>query len=320
MQLSAEQAFWLPLSNPKSEQLDVTQIPVEIEVPKELPKVSLVKKSFQKLKNHLASFYKVVKVRTTPDAITEGSWGFKHTKHVFKEEVIPFINSLRASFKDFENGLHSGLNEVKTIFNQMKAVVEQCYVDKKYFCIQKKELSLDNYRLLDHIICQDVMNIMMHADSVPINVLPKNNKCLMDDNLESELLIKENDHLFEILLSQHIVQICVNSIATLTNYAKMEHDYIDEYSENLVLKAELAKKEKMVEKKFFDKVEKNVVEKDATQNKAKVIALRMFKLDLEPLAPIVLKNRDTHIDYIKHSQEHADTLQEIFEHARALDL
>ncbi|GJT78747.1 hypothetical protein Tco_1045472 [Tanacetum coccineum] len=70
------------------------------------------------------SFDKVVKVRTTPDAITEGSWGFEHTKKVFKEEVIPFINSLRVSFKDFENGLHNELNEVKTVFNQMEAAVD----------------------------------------------------------------------------------------------------------------------------------------------------------------------------------------------------
>ncbi|GKB88267.1 uncharacterized mitochondrial protein-like protein, partial [Tanacetum coccineum] len=62
------------------------------------------------------------------------------------------------------------LNEVKTVFNQMKAAVEQCSVDKKYFDIQKKELSLDNDRLLDHIICQDVLNIVMHVDSVHVNV------------------------------------------------------------------------------------------------------------------------------------------------------
>ncbi|GKB18606.1 retrovirus-related pol polyprotein from transposon TNT 1-94 [Tanacetum coccineum] len=197
----------------------------------------------------------------------------------------------------------------------------------------------------------------------------------------SDVLYKENDHLFELLLSQDIVQICVNSLATLTNYAKMEQDYIDEYSENLVLKAELAKKEKMVEKKFFDEVVlrcsrlenrnvnlklklqhqkesflnnrsfnnqhapeilkffkinewqakldvkdvsianlrkhiesikgKNVVDNDVQLKNHKVIAPGMFKLDLESLAPKVLKNRDAHIDYIKHSQEHADTLQEI---------
>ncbi|GJX03749.1 retrovirus-related pol polyprotein from transposon TNT 1-94 [Tanacetum coccineum] len=44
----------------------------------------------------------------------------------------------------------------------------------------------------------------------------------------------------------------------------------------------------------------------------------MFKIDLEPLALKVLNNRDAHTDHIKHSQEHADTLYEIVEHARDL--
>ncbi|GKE13709.1 hypothetical protein Tco_1421286, partial [Tanacetum coccineum] len=61
-----------------------------------------------------------------------------------------------------------------------------------------------------------------------------------------------------------------------------------------------------------------MVEKDLPSNNAKVIAPRMFKLDLEPLSPKVLKNRDAHIDYIKHSREHDETLQEIVKHAKAL--
>ncbi|GJV19558.1 retrovirus-related pol polyprotein from transposon TNT 1-94 [Tanacetum coccineum] len=64
------------------------------------------------------SFDKVVKVRTTPDAITKGSWGFEQTNAVFKQEVIPFIKNLRDLFKDFDNGLHNELNEVKTIFQK----------------------------------------------------------------------------------------------------------------------------------------------------------------------------------------------------------
>ncbi|GJU87634.1 hypothetical protein Tco_1295180 [Tanacetum coccineum] len=68
----------------------------------------------------------MVKVRTTPDAITERSWGFEPTKAIFMKEVIPFIKTLRELFNDFDNGLNLELNEVKTIFNQMEAVVEQC--------------------------------------------------------------------------------------------------------------------------------------------------------------------------------------------------
>ncbi|GJS98734.1 integrase, catalytic region, zinc finger, CCHC-type containing protein [Tanacetum coccineum] len=312
----------------------------------------------------------------------------KELPKVYKEEVIPFIISLRESFKDFENGLHSELNEVKTVFNQMEAAVEQCYVDKKYFDIQKKEFSLDNDLLLDYIIYQDVMNIVMHVDSVPVNVLPANNKCLVNDNIEIKRLEQENDNIFELLLSQDIVHICVNYLASHNDCREMQHSFINEYNENLVLKAKLAKKEHMVEKIFFDEVVlrcsrlqscganldlklqhqkesllnnrslnnqnapeimeflkinewkakldakdvlianlrkhieslkgKNVVEKDVQPKNPNVIAPGMFKLDLEPLAPKVLKNMDAHIDYIKHSREHADTLREIVKHARAL--
>ncbi|GJS18229.1 hypothetical protein Tco_0412701 [Tanacetum coccineum] len=51
--------------------------PSKVEVPKELPKVSLVNTSLKKLKYHLADSDKVVKERTTTTAITEGTWGIK---------------------------------------------------------------------------------------------------------------------------------------------------------------------------------------------------------------------------------------------------
>ncbi|GJY74513.1 hypothetical protein Tco_0478944 [Tanacetum coccineum] len=47
--------------------------PTNVEVPKELPKVSMVNTSLKKLKYHLAGFDVVVKERTTPTAITKGS-------------------------------------------------------------------------------------------------------------------------------------------------------------------------------------------------------------------------------------------------------
>ncbi|GJY75797.1 retrovirus-related pol polyprotein from transposon TNT 1-94, partial [Tanacetum coccineum] len=56
---------------------------------------------------------------------------------------------------------------------------------------------------------------------------------------------------------------------------------------------------------------KSMVEKDVQPHNPNVITPGMFKLDLKPLALRVLNNMDAHIDYIKHSQEHADTLQEI---------
>ncbi|GKD40364.1 hypothetical protein Tco_1260571, partial [Tanacetum coccineum] len=43
-----------------------------------------------------------------------------------------------------------------------------------------------------------------------------------------------------------------------------------------------------------------------------------FKLDLQPLSPNLRNNREAHVDYIKVTTEHADTLRGIVEQARAL--
>ncbi|GJW27671.1 hypothetical protein Tco_0044546 [Tanacetum coccineum] len=68
-ELSVEQAFWLRISNPTIKPSN--KPPVIVEVPSELPKVSLVNASLKKLKFHLAQFDSVVKKRITPDVRTE---------------------------------------------------------------------------------------------------------------------------------------------------------------------------------------------------------------------------------------------------------
>ncbi|GKA07177.1 hypothetical protein Tco_0686401, partial [Tanacetum coccineum] len=52
-ELSTEQASWLPISNPISEQLVVPPTPVKIEVPSKLPKCSVDKKCFEIQKKEL---------------------------------------------------------------------------------------------------------------------------------------------------------------------------------------------------------------------------------------------------------------------------
>nr|GEV32571.1 hypothetical protein [Tanacetum cinerariifolium] len=71
--LSAEQAFWFQNSMNSSYPSPYCR-PIKVEVPKELPKVSMVNTSLKKLKHHLAGFDVVVKERTTTIAITEGLW------------------------------------------------------------------------------------------------------------------------------------------------------------------------------------------------------------------------------------------------------
>nr|GFA31046.1 hypothetical protein [Tanacetum cinerariifolium] len=48
----------------------------------------MVNSCLKKLKSHLASFDMVVKERTTVTAITEGTWGFEHTKACFRKVLV----------------------------------------------------------------------------------------------------------------------------------------------------------------------------------------------------------------------------------------
>ncbi|GJW48468.1 hypothetical protein Tco_0080114 [Tanacetum coccineum] len=72
LMLAEESPFWSQNSMNSSNPSPSCR-PTKVEVPKELPKVSMVNKSLKKLKHHLASFDVVVKKRTTTIAITEGS-------------------------------------------------------------------------------------------------------------------------------------------------------------------------------------------------------------------------------------------------------
>nr|GEU34545.1 hypothetical protein [Tanacetum cinerariifolium] len=118
----AEQAFWLHMSDPTSKPSDA--LPVKIEAPKELPKISLANESLKKLKFNLAKFDSVVKIRTTPNALTEGEWGFEHTKDVFNNEIIPFLKSLKDIFNMFDRDLLNEIMEVQTVFVQIDVAVQ----------------------------------------------------------------------------------------------------------------------------------------------------------------------------------------------------
>nr|GEZ02139.1 hypothetical protein [Tanacetum cinerariifolium] len=87
IELSAEKVFWSQNSE-NSKEPNLSSRTTIVEVPKELPKVSMVNSRLKKLKFHLASFDVVVKERTIATAITEGTWGFEHTKACFSDEII----------------------------------------------------------------------------------------------------------------------------------------------------------------------------------------------------------------------------------------
>nr|GEV13599.1 hypothetical protein [Tanacetum cinerariifolium] len=128
-ELSAEQAFWFQMSNPSTNSSDASH--VKLDVPSELPKVSLVNAILKRLKLHLAQFDSIVKKRITPDALSED--------------------------------LLNEITKVQTIFNQMETTVEQYLVDKRRLEIANNQVLNENDQLLEQIITQDIVNIVVNS-------------------------------------------------------------------------------------------------------------------------------------------------------------
>nr|GEY72370.1 reverse transcriptase domain-containing protein [Tanacetum cinerariifolium] len=117
-ELSAEQAFWSQYLV-QTDEPNIFACTTIVEVPKELPKVSMVNSCLKKLKFHLASFDMVVKERTTATAITEGTWGFKHTNACFCNDIILFVKALKELFTSFDQCLIDEVTEVQHVFKKI---------------------------------------------------------------------------------------------------------------------------------------------------------------------------------------------------------
>nr|GEU69880.1 retrovirus-related Pol polyprotein from transposon TNT 1-94 [Tanacetum cinerariifolium] len=147
-----------------SEEPNLSTRPTIVEVPRELPKVSMVNSSSKKLKFHLASFDVVVKERTMATSITEGTWGFEHTKACFRDEIIPFVKALKDLFNSFDQFLIDELSEVQNVFIQMEHAIKQHRVETNRFQDKMKEVLNENERLLEQAISTDIVNIVVNAN------------------------------------------------------------------------------------------------------------------------------------------------------------
>nr|GEU65774.1 hypothetical protein [Tanacetum cinerariifolium] len=133
-ELSAEQAFWSRYSV-QSDEPTLSASTTIVEVPKELPKVSMVKSSLKKLTFHLASFDMEL-------------------------------------FNSFDQFLIDELTEVQQVFKQMEQAVEQHCVEKNKFQDKMKNVLKDNDQLLERALSVDIVNMVVHnhVNSACINV------------------------------------------------------------------------------------------------------------------------------------------------------
>ncbi|GJZ22018.1 hypothetical protein Tco_0559057 [Tanacetum coccineum] len=331
--------------------------PTNVEVPKELPKVSMVNTSLKKLKHHLANFDVVVKERTTPTAITEGSWGFEHTKACFRDEIIPFVKALKDLFSTFNQHLVDELFEVQNVFYQMEQAVEQHRIESKTFEVKMNQVLNENERLLEQVMSKDIVNLLVNSsvDNDSVNVHELNE--LKAQSQEKDMVIKKLKERIKSLsgkMDKDKIKQDFEEIETIN--IELDHRVTKLIAENEHLKQtykqlyDSIKPARIRSKEQCDDLINQVNIKSAEisdlnaslQEKALAITtlkdeLRKLKgkalvdnnvsnhpsdpelhqVNVEPITPKLLNKRTAHSAYIKHSQEEAAVLRDLVDHIKA---
>ncbi|GJS62652.1 retrovirus-related pol polyprotein from transposon TNT 1-94 [Tanacetum coccineum] len=308
-ELSAEQAFWSQNSVNSSEPT-LSIRPTNVEVPKELPKVSMVNTSLKKLKHHLANFDVVVKERTKPIPIIEGSWGFEHTKACFKDEIIPFVQALKDLFSTFNQHLVDELSKVQNVFYQMEQAMEQHRIESKTFEFKMNQVLNENERLLKQVMSKDILNLLVNpsVENDFVNV-HECQKCLkLETELQTDFVKRETyDKLFKsfTILEKHCISLEVDT--QLKQEIFQRENSVSNQSEKALAITTL--KDELRKLKGKALVDNNVSSHPSDPE--------LHQVNMEPITPKLLNKRTAHSAYIKHSQEEAAVFRDLVDHIKA---
>ncbi|GKF20714.1 hypothetical protein Tco_0069352 [Tanacetum coccineum] len=138
----------------------------------------MVNTSLKELKRYLIGFDLVVKERTTATSITEGIWGFEHTKACFRDEIIPFIKDI---FNNFNQYLVEELADVQKVFYLMEQAVEQHRLESRTFKVIINQVLSENERLLAQAIDNDIVKTVVNL-SVVSPLLNRSLQPIKDDS------------------------------------------------------------------------------------------------------------------------------------------
>ncbi|GJT68079.1 retrovirus-related pol polyprotein from transposon TNT 1-94 [Tanacetum coccineum] len=322
--LYSEHAYWKATSVPALDPSH-SSTTIKVEVPKELPKVSMVYTSLKELKRYLTGFDQVVKERTTATAITEGTWGFEHTKACFRDEIIPFIKELKDIFNNFNQYLVEELADVQKVFYQMEQAVEQHRLESRTFEVKMNQVLSENERLLaqaiDNDIVKTVVNLSVNDGYETVNECQK---CL---ELKTELLNKKDfvdketyDKLCKSFttLEKHCITLEADSQLNQEIF-QQENSVLNQNAPSFTQLFELselraqsqAKTQSYQEqglviaalKNELRKLKGKAVDKEAIETHS--VDPNVSKDNMEPITPKLLNKRTAHSSYIKHTQEEA---------------
>ncbi|GJZ21478.1 hypothetical protein Tco_0558517 [Tanacetum coccineum] len=107
---------------------------------------------------------KTCKKRITPTGLTEGERGFEQTKECYLTEVIPFFKTLKEHFEGIQRALTKEIKEMKDVFEELEAEVDQNVVDRKHDEIEWKNLLIAHDNLIADCLSKEVFYVATNSE------------------------------------------------------------------------------------------------------------------------------------------------------------
>ncbi|GJV05102.1 hypothetical protein Tco_1338671 [Tanacetum coccineum] len=123
-------------------------------------KVKIAPPDYSK-ENYLATF---TPQKITPTGLTEGERGFEQTKECYLTEVILFFKTLKEHFEGIQKVLTKEIKEMKDIFEDIEAEVDQNVVNRKHDEIEQKNLLIANDNLIVDCLSKEVFYIATNSE------------------------------------------------------------------------------------------------------------------------------------------------------------
>ncbi|GJW40635.1 gag-pol polyprotein [Tanacetum coccineum] len=105
-----------------------------------------------------------VTLRITPTGLTEEERGFEQTKACYLTEVIPFFKTLKEYFEGIQKALTKEIKEIKDIFEELEAAVDQNGIDRKHDEIEQKNLLIANDNLIADCLSKEVFYVATNSE------------------------------------------------------------------------------------------------------------------------------------------------------------
>ncbi|GJZ23878.1 hypothetical protein Tco_0561337, partial [Tanacetum coccineum] len=302
-------------------------------VPRVLPTKSQVKINIFTLIQLFLEFEKNFKKRITPTGLIEGERGFEQTKECYLTKVIPFFKTLKEHFEGIQKALTKEIKEMKDVFEELEAEVDQNVVDRKHNEIEQKNLLIAHDKLIADCLSKEVFYVAMNSE-LNVSRFTKMHdahtiveaRCLELEaklfNLRYKIQNDNHNEALDFQITQLIEKVNVlleqNELFRAEN-AKIKQHYKELYDSIKITRAEhIEQITALTTENENLKAQMQTKMKSVTKDHVKptFLAPGKYAIDVESIPHHNRNNGEVHLDYLRYLKESVETLHKIVKEAK----